>query len=101
MKVNCWEYLKCGREAGGINADELGVCPAAKERKTHGINGGINGGRACWAISGSFCCGKIQGIFAEKIINCVKCDFYHLVRDEENENYINSAKILDKLDEHD
>jgi hypothetical protein len=28
MKVNCWEFKKCGRESQGPNAAELGVCPA-------------------------------------------------------------------------
>jgi hypothetical protein len=53
-KLNCWEFEKCGRQPGGIKVKELGVCPAATEKRAHGINGGINGGRACWAIAGTF-----------------------------------------------
>ncbi|MGD0283853.1 MAG: two-CW domain-containing protein, partial [Dissulfurispiraceae bacterium] len=26
--MNCWEFKKCGREMGGVNIEQLGVCPA-------------------------------------------------------------------------
>jgi len=29
MKQNCWEYKNCGREEGGKNIEQLGVCPAS------------------------------------------------------------------------
>lgn len=28
MKLNCWEFKKCGREPGGLKARERGACPA-------------------------------------------------------------------------
>ena len=48
--INCWEYWGCGRESGGVNAIEEGVCPAARETRLDGVHGGRNGGRACWAV---------------------------------------------------
>jgi hypothetical protein len=48
MKMNCWQVKKCGREPGGGNEAQLGVCPAATETALQGVNGGKNGGRACW-----------------------------------------------------
>ena len=27
MKLNCWEYKKCGRQPGGDRAKEMGICP--------------------------------------------------------------------------
>ena len=63
--MNCWEYKKCGREAGGKNAGELGVCPAYPDQ-----------GRHCARVAGTLCGGKVQGIFATKLVNCMKCDFY-------------------------
>jgi hypothetical protein len=33
--------MKCGREPGGPNASESGVCPAATQTHLDGINGGI------------------------------------------------------------
>lgn len=81
--MNCWEYMKCGRELGGANAPEMGVCPAQTERKLNGVHGGSNAGRACWVVAGTMCGGQVQGSFAEKEKNCLACAFYKLVRQEE------------------
>lgn len=94
---NCWEIKSCGREPGGAKADELGVCPAAVEIKADGINGGINAGRACWVIAGTFCEGKIQGEYAQKLLDCVNCNFYRLVIKEEGTLYQDSRKIRERL----
>lgn len=98
MKVNCWEHKNCGREEGGVKVAEFGVCPAFTETRINGVNGGINAGRACWAVTGSFCGGAIQGTFAEKFTNCIKCDFYGIVRNEEGADYIRSNEIVAKID---
>lgn len=82
-KVNCWEFKKCGRQPGGIKVGELGVCPAAADPKAHGKNGGTNGGRICWAMAGTLCGGKVQGTFAQKVSNCIACEFFKLVSKEE------------------
>jgi eukaryotic-like serine/threonine-protein kinase len=74
--TNCWEIMKCGREPGGKNVAEFGVCPAAKDSSFDGINTGKNGGRICWAVAGTFCGGEIQGTFAEKRTSCIGCNFY-------------------------
>ncbi len=63
--MNCWEFKKCGRERGGAKALELGVCPAYPAHGTH-----------CAHIAGTLCGGKIQGSFAMKLTNCMKCEFY-------------------------
>ena len=93
QKLNCWEFMKCGREPGGRMADKLGVCNAAVETSTHGINDGKNGGRACWALSGTFCEGRVQGTFASKLDNCRKCEFFKTVRREENFAFQDTRKI--------
>ena len=64
-KLNCWEFKKCGREDGGVNAVELGVCPAYPDN-----------GRLCARIAGTLCGGTVQGTFAQKLGNCMQCDFY-------------------------
>ncbi|MBT3274443.1 MAG: hypothetical protein HN368_14900 [Spirochaetales bacterium] len=81
--LNCWEFKQCGREPGGFDADRLGVCPAATDTSSDGVNRGRNAGRRCWVISGTFCDGAAQGIFARKLNNCVMCDFYQIVMNEE------------------
>jgi hypothetical protein len=86
-KNNCWEFMKCGREQGGVSASELGVCPASIEEGLEGVHGGKNAGRSCWVVAGTFCGGEVQGSFARKYRNCGKCNFYIKVRMEEGINF--------------
>ena len=99
MEVNCWEFKKCGKEFGGNKVDELGVCPAVKEKKVDGINNGKNAGRCCWAISGTLCDDKVQGTFSQKVLDCMVCDFYRMVMKEEGTNFTKPDKILELLRE--
>jgi len=89
--------MKCGREAGGPKAVQLGVCPAYNSRGLNGVHGGRNAGRACWVIAGTLCGGAVQGSFAEKEKNCLACAFYKLVRKEENERgrFMMSKELLE------
>lgn len=82
-KLNCWEFMKCGREPGGANAQELGVCPAASDTRYDGIQGGKNAGRVCWVVVGTMCEGEVEGTFAKKFLDCKKCEFYRKVTREE------------------
>lgn len=83
-KMNCWEYMKCGREPRGKNSKELGVCPAATYTELDGLNGGTNGGRMCWAIVGTYSFGEITGSFTHKnSFYCYNCDFHRKVLAEE------------------
>jgi diguanylate cyclase len=63
--------------------DPLGVCPAAISSEFDGINRGDRGGRFCWAIAGTLCDGKVQGISDVKLSSCLDCAFLQQVRDEE------------------
>ena len=97
MRINCWEAKKCGRQPGGERSTELGVCPAAIEEKVHGLNGGTNGGRSCWAIKQTLCGNQVQGGFADKLSGCLQCEFYATVRSEEGVNFQTSKEILSML----
>jgi len=97
MAMNCWEFKKCGREPGGVKVAEFGVCSAAIEKRVSGINRGVNGGRSCWAITGTLCGGKVQGTFASKLANCMQCEFYQLVGAEEGANHESARDIMAKL----
>ena len=77
--LNCWEFKKCGREPGGAKVNELGVCPAATDTSFNGVNGGVNGGRYCWRVAGTFCKGEVQGTYAKKMLTCINCDFFNRV----------------------
>ena len=97
--MNCWEFKNCGRHPGGDNVEELGACPATTEQKVHGVNGGTNGGRACWVIQQTLCGDQVQGGFAEKLTSCLNCDFYSQVRAEEGKDFMTSRKILERLNQ--
>ena len=88
--------MECGREQNGAKASE-GVCAAYTETRLDGVNGGKNGGRACWPIVGTFCGGKVQDSPESKLENCMKCEFYQLVGIEEETNRQDSKNILEKL----
>ena len=60
----------------------------------NGTNGGVNAGRARWAIAGTLCGGQVQGSYAQKLDNCLKCNFFAYVRGEEGESFSNSKQIL-------
>lgn len=64
--MNCWEYMKCGREKGGTRASELGVCPAYPD-----------GGNRCAFVAGTLCGDRVTGSFAEKISNCMECPYFY------------------------
>ena len=87
-RKNCWEYLRCGREPGGKNVNEHGICPAATAVRFDGVNGGRFGGRFCWIVSGTICNGDQQGIFAKKLGDCLKCPFFLEVEKQEGRSML-------------
>ena len=86
-KLNCWEFVGCGREIGGINSHKSGVCKASLDTSIGSVNGGKNAGRICWAVSGTFCQDRIDGRFAKKLLSCRSCDFFQRVRYEEGSKF--------------
>jgi hypothetical protein len=96
-KLNCWEFKRCGRQPGGAKAAELGVCPAATETRVNGLNDGKNAGRACWAVAGTLCGGTVQGAYAMKLANCLQCEFYQLVGEQQGPDHESAKAILARL----
>jgi hypothetical protein len=86
-KLNCWEVKKCGRQPGGEKVEEFGICPTSENAEADGINDGTNAGRICWAVTGTFCGGKKQGTFANKRMNCMTCEFYKSVKQDERAEF--------------
>ena len=93
-RMNCWDFFECGREPCGKKVTELGECPAAANSDLDGINDGENGGRSCWAVAGTMCGGEVQGTYAQKLGNCLKCDFHAFVRGQQREEYVGTKQIL-------
>ncbi len=89
--------MQCGREPGGKHAEDLGVCPAAVDKRLDAVHGGKNAGRACWVIAGTFCENEVQGTFALKYRDCTSCRFFRQVKSEEGSEYQNSLILLKKL----
>ncbi len=58
--MECWEFKKCGKDKEGA-----GTCPAYPDH-----------GNTCARIAGTLCGGKVQGMFAAKLANCMACDYY-------------------------
>ena len=87
MKTNCWEYMKCGREPGGVNSEKLGTCPASTEEVYDGVNEGTNGGRFCWKVVGTMCFDTIKGISAIEIVSCSQCLFFNKVKQEQGSDF--------------
>lgn len=84
VKLNCWEFRKCGREPNGAKVLERGLCLAATDIFADGLNGGKNGGRICWAIAGSYSAfAHTECTFTTDRFSCINCDFFQLVEMEE------------------
>ena len=87
-RTNCWEILGCGREPGGESVNSRGPCPAATETSADGVNSGVNGGRVCWAVSGTFCGEPVRGTVASKLVSCLSCEvFTRVLQDEGLANF--------------
>ena len=94
---NCWNFKKCGREVGGKNSEEHGVCPTAKSGKHDGLNNGQFGGRICWATTGTLCNDGVQGATGDKLMSCINCEFLKQVQDDEGRDFILvPKKLVDK-----
>jgi hypothetical protein len=97
IKLNCWEFKRCGRFRGGEREQEFGVCPVTTEKRLDTVHNGDNAGRACWVVANSMCGGNIQGNFAQKFGNCTVCDFYRKVKEEEFPNFQLTPALLKKM----
>ncbi len=71
VKINCWEYTKCGVENAEGAANMR--CPAYPDY-----------GKICWSIAGTFCGKRVSGAIAQKLGNCKKCDFYQRVAERKD-----------------
>ena len=83
MKKNCWEIKKCGKEKQLPNQKGSVVCPAAMSENHDRVNDGINAGRICWRVTGTYCDGETQASYVYKAMNCLHCEVYHQIRKEE------------------
>lgn len=88
MPMNCWEFNKCGKNPSSRSSEQGEECPTEKFIEYDGINRGKNGGRYCWRIPGTLCSihdGRPIPNWADKMKDCVHCEFFKKVRSEEGD----------------
>lgn len=82
-KLNCWEFMKCGRQPGGDRTTVHGICPAATYSPADRLNYGVNAGRICWVIAGRHNGNSPLCSIAKGLSSCSECEFYrHVVAEE-------------------
>lgn len=91
---NCWEFMNCGREPGGVNTAKMGTCSAALPSRYDGVNKGHYAGRFCWVLSGLPAKADEQGAYARKLLSCVDCEFFKLIQEEEGGHFIMSPRAF-------
>jgi hypothetical protein len=82
-KLNCWEFMKCGRHIGKDKTDKSDVCPVATAISADGLNGGVNGGRICWVIATTCSEKHIHCLNYKRKDPCFSCEFRYKVMMEE------------------
>jgi len=88
QRLNCWEFMECGREPSGSRVRHCGVCPAALPGDHDGANRGLHQGRACWAVAGTLCATQHSGSVTEKVLHCVHCPFLKHVQAQEGSDFV-------------
>jgi len=71
--------------------------PGAADERLHGVHGGVNAGRACWVVAGTFCEEKFRAHLLKNCETALSAIFFDLVRKEEGTNYQISLALLKKL----
>ncbi len=84
--------MNCGRGPGNTQS-KCDQCPATKPSSLDGFNQGINAGRACWLVAGTFCNKKVAGTYAEKKNSCMECDFYRAVNKSPGETWLSIENV--------
>ena len=82
-KLNCWEFMKCGKGPSGNGNGKCAVCPVAANSLADGANGGINGGRICWIIAEAYSNGEVKCSKLHRDSSCFSCRFRYRVMLEE------------------
>lgn len=97
-RLNCWEYKNCGH-GPNMNKNNQMTCPTVSEGKLDGVHNGVQAGRTCWVVAGTYCNGSVQGKFAQKYNTCMNCDFYQKVLEEEGHKFVITLLLMKRLRE--
>ena len=88
--MRLWVLFRLPRynKPGMQDVSDRGPCPAATAKEYDGVNDGQNGGRFCWAISGTLCDGDVQGTYAKKFLSCLSCHVFTQMQEEEHRHFV-------------
>ena len=82
-EANCWDVLGCGQGPGETRPDGVDRCPVPHAQAFDGVNGGLAGGRICWAVRGALCRQGHTADVPTGALPCATCRFYAQVRREQ------------------
>ncbi len=82
-KLNCWEFMKCGKGPSVNGNGKPCRCPVASEMSADSLNEGINGGRICWIIAETCGNGEVKCSNMHRKSSCFSCEFRYKVSAEE------------------
>lgn len=82
-KINCWEFMRCGKGPSGIGNNKSNICPILAETSANTLNGGVNGDRICWVIAETCCNGEMKCADFQRKDSCFSCEFRYKVTIEE------------------
>jgi hypothetical protein len=82
-RINCWEFMQCGKGPGGNGNSESALCPVARQSIAGGFNHGFNGGRICWLIADRQCNETLVCSPEQDSRSCDSCEFHARVKSEE------------------
>jgi len=90
-KLNCWEFMNCGMEPGGLFSKAKGPCLIPQMMRYDGANGGRGAGRICWEIVRDKS-GAQNALCPHQRQSCLNCKFYLRVHSEEEELITNKLE---------
>ncbi len=86
------------RQGTGTNREEgCSQCPVPHMAGYDSMNGGINGGRICWLITGTLCNEDVQLTYSHKLNTCRQCAFYLAVEEEEGSKLCLPIDIIEHI----
>jgi len=90
-RLNCWEVMICGREQGGVNIAEYGVCPAAADASFDGINSGKCGIAVADGLGG-----EVAGDYAAEILRGKLAGLNHILKNNEQPELDQLVRAIDR-----
>ena len=86
-KKNCWEIKKCNFGSQKSKTNTATACLVKSSAEFNNTNGGVNGGRICWAVAGTFSSRPPCGEFVHEQVTCMECEVFKQIEKEEENKF--------------